>query len=756
MSAAPAPVFQAGPSVAGDGVILRTVEPAPTLSRRGSRHLKNLARSSAAALTFNATASPTASPTATTTPTPTSAGLHIVLKEGPKLKANPQAQAAFRRAAAFIESLFSDPVTIVVDAEVAPLAPGIIGQTASSQFHFAKSPDFDRVRALMVKDAASDESVVGRLPTLSQFKYQLPKDTTGAGAFSFAGLTATRANLLALGMKPADLTAAPDSDYDPSVKRDMSMTFSSNFAFDYDRSDGVAAGKMDFTGLVIHELAHGLGFLSEVDEADNLTDLPGFDRGLWPSTLDLFRLKPGAGAANFTTATRVLAPGDQAPYQVTYDGGVYDPAGKFAGIPGLTRGDVPMSTGVGHGDGKQASHWKDNDLTGTYIGAMDPTTSYSTQVAWTAADTRALGLIGWNVASSSAPATTTKTASLSGVAFVDANGNGTRDAGEAGRSGVTVWLDKNDNGKVDTGETSTKTDAAGAYRFGGLAAGAYNVRCVAPAGTTATAPKAAAYRVTLANGQNAGGLNFGSKASTVVPANAAGWTSTDLGNVNPAGSSTVSGTGPAATFTLKGAGTDIFGLADDGQFDYQTLAGDGEIVARVTAVGNTDPFSKAGVMVRQGPAANAKNVYLCVTRSNGLRLTARAAAGGSTDSTAAAGAAPQWLRLVRSGSKFTAYKSPDGSHWTPVGARTVSMTGDVLVGLAVTSHHNGDLNTNTFDNVRITRAAASATTRLSAPVTAPVTAPTTPSATSPKPVEGFEDREYLQTGIRSDGGVPWA
>src|SRR4051812_3753853 len=66
MSAAPAPTFQADSSLGG--VILRAVQPARTLSRRASRHLKDLVKS-AAALSSNLTTSPTPSPTATTTST---------------------------------------------------------------------------------------------------------------------------------------------------------------------------------------------------------------------------------------------------------------------------------------------------------------------------------------------------------------------------------------------------------------------------------------------------------------------------------------------------------------------------------------------------------------------------------------------------------------------------------------------------------------------------------------------------------------
>ena len=103
-------------------------------------------------------------------------------------------------------------------------------------------------------------------------------------------------------------------------------------------------------------------------------------------------------------------------------------------------------------------------------------------------------------------------ASVSGVAFDDANGNGSRDAGEAAVAGRTVFLDSNNNGSPDATEARQVTDQNGAFFLGGLAAGTYRVRQVLPAGYAATSPVGGVYVATLAAGQNAGGLNFGTRA----------------------------------------------------------------------------------------------------------------------------------------------------------------------------------------------------------------------------------------------------
>ena len=69
-----------------------------------------------------------------------------------------------------------------------------------------------------------------------------------------------------------------------------------------------------------------------------------------------------------------------------------------------------------------------------------------------------------------------------------------------------------------------------------------------------------------------------------------------------AGSETYGG----GTFTVNGGGVDIWGTSDQFRFVYQQLTGNGEIIARVTSLTNTDPWAKAGVMVREDLTANAR------------------------------------------------------------------------------------------------------------------------------------------------------
>ncbi|NQT17610.1 MAG: choice-of-anchor D domain-containing protein, partial [Planctomycetes bacterium] len=315
----------------------------------------------------------------------------ISLKKGPNLLANSAASAAFDEAAAILEDFFDDSVTIVVDAELASMGGSILGGTSSVAF----ADTYTTVRDLMVADRdVTDEAIVASLPTSGGFSAMLP------GGWIFDGnIRANRANLLALGVSPGLLTAGPDSAYDPGVKRDMDITFNSDFTWDYDRSDGIGFGLYDFVGVAVHEMMHGLGFVSFVDVVDYNLYLGGGPYAVPVNPLDLFRLQPGDGASNFTSSARVLVPGSMVANQVTYDGGVHD--FTAAGYSGLTVGDIPMATGAYYGDGGQASHFKDNEVLPSYlsIGIMDPTIfSSGVQSEVQSPDIRALGLIGWDVA----------------------------------------------------------------------------------------------------------------------------------------------------------------------------------------------------------------------------------------------------------------------------------------------------------------------------------------------------------------------
>jgi alpha-L-arabinofuranosidase len=176
------------------------------------------------------------------------------------------------------------------------------------------------------------------------------------------------------------------------------------------------------------------------------------------------------------------------------------------------------------------------------------------------------------------------------------------------------------------------------------------------------------------------------------------WQTQDIGAVGVAGSSLYA----AGLFTVFGAGGDIQGTADAFRFDYISVTGNCTIIARVVSVQNIDGWSKAGVMIRAGLGANAANAFIAVTPGSGVTWQSRLTTGGGTGWNQTNGfSAPYWVKLVRSGTLFTGYRSPDGSTWTQQGTATITMASTVYVGLALTSHNSSTLGTATFDNVTV-------------------------------------------------------
>jgi hypothetical protein len=181
-----------------------------------------------------------------------------------------------------------------------------------------------------------------------------------------------------------------------------------------------------------------------------------------------------------------------------------------------------------------------------------------------------------------------------------------------------------------------------------------------------------------------------------APGSAPTWQDRDIGSVGQAGGASEA----EGTFTVTGAGADIWGSADGFHFMYQPMSGDGQIVARVTSLTRTHDWAKAGVMIRETLAAGSQHASMFASAAKGTVFQRRVATGGASTSTAGATvAAPRWLKLVRTGATVAAYESPDGTTWTLVGSETLSMAIDVYVGLAVTSHTTAALATATFEHV---------------------------------------------------------
>ncbi|MEN6426617.1 MAG: LamG-like jellyroll fold domain-containing protein [Phycisphaerales bacterium] len=176
-------------------------------------------------------------------------------------------------------------------------------------------------------------------------------------------------------------------------------------------------------------------------------------------------------------------------------------------------------------------------------------------------------------------------------------------------------------------------------------------------------------------------------------------------------------------YIVTANGADIWGYRDEFRYLSMAVTGDFEFIAHVLSIENTDPWAKAGVMVRETLDPASRHAFMCVTPEDGegrFAFQCRPVTGGLSTSLHS----PQgqvfyptntWVKIKREGNAFTALTSQDGVVWATFPGPEVDLQGypsapnpvtidlpeTVYIGLAVTSHSNGLLCVAEFDNVRI-------------------------------------------------------
>ncbi|MBI3421839.1 MAG: hypothetical protein HY011_02775 [Acidobacteria bacterium] len=303
-------------------------------------------------------------------------GLKITLRGTTQLDGFPQAKAAFQRAAAKWEAIIRTPITIILDVDFGTTFfgtpypdPRILGQTGTQTLSNASTDAYAGLRESLLDVSASGQqtAVYNALPATT-----LPTDLGPA-----TGGSGSSANLRALGI----LNATPDLPNEPG--NPPSIGFNSNFAFDFDPSDGIDFDKFDFDSTAVHEIGHALGFITFMGTKELvLTANPPVP--LLPTPWDFFRFRPGGLVLNSLSARqRVMLAGGE---QTFFAGG--DEFALATGTPNAT-----------NGDGNQGSHWKDFEQTGNYVGIMDPTGARGERLDLTAADLIAINYFGYQLSS---------------------------------------------------------------------------------------------------------------------------------------------------------------------------------------------------------------------------------------------------------------------------------------------------------------------------------------------------------------------
>jgi len=139
------------------------------------------------------------------------------------------------------------------------------------------------------------------------------------------------------------------------------------------------------------------------------------------------------------------------------------------------------------------------------------------------------------------------------------------------------------------------------------------------------------------------------------------------------------------------------------------MSGDGAIDARIVSMDNTNPYAKAGIMLRDSLNPGSPHVIIDVKPNGEVEFMTRAADGGSTSFIAGVQKSfPVSLKLVRmSGSptsSVTAYVLDNATGtWQVLNSVEVPLGSGASAGLAVTSHNDSMLNTGVFDGVHVTK-----------------------------------------------------
>ena len=288
--------------------------------------------------------------------------LYINLIEDAAAPLNADQRNGFSEAAAIWESRISSNVTINIKVGMVSLSSNIIGQ-AGSAWYDASYADF-RTSVVQKATSTTDAAFLATLPTGNSYTRLINQTNDTPGADPYATWVDTQSKIYINGgnAKALGLLSATNAGLDALIQ------FNTAFAFDYNRSNGIAANQMDFVGAAAHEIGHALGFMSIVDDVDtyggNAVDFLNLP-------MDFMRYS----ASSFALGISDVSAGTVA---------------KFIYINGVA---IPMSLGANIGDGQQASHFY---VTGN-LGIMAPTASYGQKLAVSKNDLLVMDSIGWEL-----------------------------------------------------------------------------------------------------------------------------------------------------------------------------------------------------------------------------------------------------------------------------------------------------------------------------------------------------------------------
>lgn len=174
----------------------------------------------------------------------------------------------------------------------------------------------------------------------------------------------------------------------------------------------------------------------------------------------------------------------------------------------------------------------------------------------------------------------------------------------------------------------------------------------------------------------------------------------ELGTPDAVGSTVLN----SGVYTVTGSGAGLTGNADQSHFSYWQMTGDGTLTARLVS----PAAGQAGLLLRETLQTGSAYAFINANASQ-TQFDTRVGTGATmTPGTPVNTATPLWMRLDRGGDTISAFTSPDGITWTPLGSPTaVPMAATIYAGFAVNSGGSGSSSA-TFDNLTLTAASAPA------------------------------------------------
>lgn len=155
------------------------------------------------------------------------------------------------------------------------------------------------------------------------------------------------------------------------------------------------------------------------------------------------------------------------------------------------------------------------------------------------------------------------------------------------------------------------------------------------------------------------------------------------------------------TYTLSGAGVNMWATQDQFHFAYKKIKGDFMVKATVRFIGKgTDPHRKIGIIARESLTDNSRYADACVHGDILSSLQFRAEDGGETDQIVLSSYHPTEIELERSGNTFTFSAATFGENYKTV-SKEIALNEEVYVGLFICSHLEDVIEKAVFSNVRI-------------------------------------------------------